>query len=54
MAGIRHNYNRRSAYGLVNHILMSWLSEKGENETQFRFLFIIILVAHPMNVYEGK
>ena len=30
----------------VNHFPMSWLSEKGENETQFRFPFIISMLAH--------
>ena len=35
-----------SVNGWVNHFPMSWLSEKGENETQFRFPFIISVLAH--------
>ena len=35
-----------SAYGQVNHILMKGLSENRENETHFRFLFIISVIAH--------
>ena len=54
VAEIRPRYNRTSAYGRVNHVPMSWLTEKGKNDTQFRFLFIISVLSHPMNVYEGK
>ena len=35
-----------SVNGRVNHFPMSWLSEMRENETQFRFLFIISVLAH--------
>ena len=28
------------------------LKGKGGNETQYRFLFIISVVGHPMNMYE--
>ena len=35
-----------SVNGRDSHLPMSWVSEKGENETQFRFSFIIRVLAH--------
>ena len=39
--------------GLTTFQCHGWV-EKGGNETQFRFIFIISVLDHPMNVYEGK
>ena len=35
-----------SVNGRDSHLPMSWLSENGGNETQFRFPFIITVLAH--------